>query len=132
MSEVKIPLYTAASLIFILGTPNGHKSLKISPNGHIPAIVDHTNNDFSVFESGAILLYLADKYGPEYKLLLEDNKSKSEAIKWVLETHLQGKSYLIGKTLTVSDISSFPWVRYTPWAGVELYNFLNINSWLDK
>ena len=37
--------------------------LKISPNNKIPAIVDHDNNDFSLFETGAILMYLAEKSG---------------------------------------------------------------------
>jgi len=37
--------------------------LKISPNNKIPAIVDHDNNDFSLFETGAIMLYLAEKTG---------------------------------------------------------------------
>ncbi len=37
--------------------------LKISPNNKIPAIVDHDNNDFPLFETGAILMYLAEKTG---------------------------------------------------------------------
>ncbi len=36
--------------------------LKISPNGRIPAIVD-TSNNLSIFESGAIIQYILDKYG---------------------------------------------------------------------
>ena len=37
--------------------------LEISPNNKIPAIVDHDNNDFPLFETGAILMYLAEKTG---------------------------------------------------------------------
>ena len=37
--------------------------LKISPNNKIPAIVDRDNNDYPLFETGAILLYLAEKTG---------------------------------------------------------------------
>ncbi|GAA5998812.1 glutathione S-transferase family protein [Rhodotorula paludigena] len=39
--------------------------LKINPNGRIPALVDHQNNDFTVFESKACLVYLQLKYDTE-------------------------------------------------------------------
>ncbi|KAK9351965.1 glutathione S-transferase [Lipomyces doorenjongii] len=41
---------------------------KINPNGRIPALVDHSNNDFIIWESGAIILYLVKKYDTEHKL----------------------------------------------------------------
>ena len=97
-----IELYTA-------GTPNGYKAsvmleelampytlhaldlsknqqkepafLKINPNGRIPAIVDRDNDDFCVFESGAILIYLAEKSG---RLMPQDAKGRSQVIQWLM------------------------------------------------
>ena len=58
--------------------------LKISPNNRIPAIVDHQPADgkapISVFESGAILLYLAEKTG---KFLPADSRKRIQAIEWL-------------------------------------------------
>ena len=55
--------------------------LAMNPNGRIPVIVDHENDDFVVFESGAILLYLAEKTG---KLLPANAKKRSKVIQWLM------------------------------------------------
>src|SRR5258707_14551817 len=59
--------------------------LAISPNIRIPAIVDHAPADgggpFSVFETGAILIYLAEKTG---RFLPQDMRGRSRVVQWVM------------------------------------------------
>jgi GST-like protein len=55
--------------------------LAMNPNGRIPVIVDRDNDDFVVFESGAILIYLAEKTG---QLLPQDENTRSRVIQWLM------------------------------------------------
>jgi GST-like protein len=60
------------------------KFLEVSPNNRIPAIVDHDpaggGGPLAIFESGAILLYLAEKTG---KFLPRDLRPRTDAVQWL-------------------------------------------------
>ena len=71
--------------------------LAISPNNKIPAIVDPNGPDgkpMSVFESGAILLYLASKTG---KFLPESTRGKFEVMEWLM-FQMGGVGPMLGQT----------------------------------
>ena len=86
--------YKASIMLEECGIPYTSKHIKLSkkhqkqdgflalnPNGRIPVIVDHENDDFVVFESGAILIYLAEKAG---KFLPADPKQRSRVLQWLM------------------------------------------------
>ncbi len=127
----------------------------LNPYGKIPAILDPDGPEdkpMALFESGAILIYLADKSG---QFLPKVSAARYETLQWlmfqmggigpmfgqlgffhkfagrefedkrprdryvteakrllaVLEERLAGRSWLLGDTYTIADISVFPWVR---------------------
>lgn len=148
--------------------------LKLNPNGRIPTIVDRSNNDFVVFESGAILWYLAEKYD---KFLPSDPLKKSQTMQWlmfqmggvgpimgqamyfqriaakngdknpsaieryvhesrrlleVLNTHLDGRTYLVNEEYTIADMATYPWARAYYWANVSVEGLPHLQAWFDR
>ncbi|KAL1942639.1 hypothetical protein VTO73DRAFT_4879 [Trametes versicolor] len=57
--------------------------LKLNPNGRVPTLVDHSNGDFTIWESDAILLYLVENYDKEHKLSVADVHEKFKLIQWL-------------------------------------------------
>ena len=80
LEELELP-YQVRPLALGSGEQKQDWFLKINPNGRIPAIVDHDAGDFAVFESGAILVYLAEKTG---RLMPQDAKGRSEVMQWLM------------------------------------------------
>ncbi|OQE07507.1 hypothetical protein PENVUL_c013G07560 [Penicillium vulpinum] len=151
-----ITLYTCA-------TPNGFKIsitleelglswfLKLNPNGRLPAITDGKTR---VFESGAIMLYLVEKYDSERKIsyapedtpgyleqlsqahhfagfapvrsdwVIQRYVDETKRLYMVLNTRLGESPYVAGEKFTIADIASFCWVRASP----NLLDF-NLDDW---
>ena len=80
LEELALP-YTLHTLDLSGGEQKKPDFLKINPNGRIPAIVDRSEDDFAVFESGAILVYLAEKTG---RLMPADAKGRSRVMQWLM------------------------------------------------
>ena len=80
LEELALP-YTVHSIALQQLEQKEDWYLKLNPNGRIPTIVDKDAGDFAVFESGAILLYLAEKTG---KLMPLDAKGRSLVVQWLM------------------------------------------------
>ena len=80
LEELGLP-YTVRAISFEKKEQKEPWYLELNPNGRIPTIIDHDEDDFVVFESGAILIYLAEKTG---KLMPTDRKGRSRVIQWLM------------------------------------------------
>ncbi|KAJ7935515.1 hypothetical protein B0H13DRAFT_1948259 [Mycena leptocephala] len=151
-------------MLYTVGTPNGRKAsvmleelkaayglirqeraegpwfIAMNPNGRIPVIVDRARNNFTVFETGAILHYLQQHYDKENRFSFdpathpnESNevctghfKNAAEQIPYaqkryndeskrlleVLEIRLKDHEYLVGGKYTIADLNAYTWCEF--------------------
>ncbi|RJG25872.1 glutathione S-transferase family protein [Massilia cavernae] len=115
--------------------------------GRIPAINDRDEDNFVVFESGAILIYLSEKTG---KLMPSDMKGRSKVLQWlmfqmggidaikdeasrmhlfrVMDERLQGNEYLAGD-YSIADIANWVRIRTHMRSGISVDDFPNLKRW---
>jgi GSH-dependent disulfide-bond oxidoreductase len=148
--------------------------LAISPNNKIPAITDPEGPDgkpISLFESGAILVYLAAKTG---KFMPKGDREKYEVLQWlmfqmggvgpmlgqahhfrlyapekiqyaidrysneakrlyaVIDKRLAASPFLGGRTYSIADIATFPWLRSWENQGIVLDDYPHLKKWFEQ
>ena len=73
--------YTVKNIDLAAGDQHKPYFLKMNPNGRIPVIVDHEEDGLVIFDSNAILFYLAEKTG---KLLPQEGIERQEVMQWLM------------------------------------------------
>ncbi len=80
LEELEIP-YHVHPINLAAGEQKAETFLALNPNGRIPVIVDRANDDLAVFESGAIMVYLAEMTG---RLLPTESKARARVMSWLM------------------------------------------------
>jgi glutathione S-transferase len=80
LEELEIP-YNVHPINLAAGEQKTETFLALNPNGRIPVIVDRANDDLAVFESGAIMVYLAEMTG---RLLPTESKARARVMSWLM------------------------------------------------
>src|SRR6201747_431426 len=180
LEEIGLP-YEAHSINIGINETWGPEYLSLNPNGKIPAIIDPNGpggKPLGLFESGAILFYLAEKTG---KLLPADPARRYQTIQWVhfqmggigpmfgqlgyfnkfagkeiadkrpleryvaeskrllgvIETHLDGRQWIMEDNYSIADISMLGWVRnligfYGARELVAFDSLKHVPAWLER
>ena len=118
--------------------------LEISPNNKLPAMVDPDGpggKPLSMFESGAMLVYLASKSG---RFLPEDLAKKWSTLSWlmfqmgeanrlygVIDRRLKESAYIACDEYTIADMAIVPWLRFPERQGVAVDEYPYLKRWRD-
>ena len=111
--------------------PNDQKTpeyLSLNPNGKIPAMIDPNGPDgkpFGLFESGAILVYLAEKTG---KLLPKDPAGRYEALQWVM-FQMGGVGPMFGQLDFSPNLRAKTLKTNGPWSAIAMKASASCKSW---
>jgi len=152
LEELAVP-YEIAMLDLKAGDHLQESYLRINPMGKVPAIVDE---EFTLWESGAILLYLAEKYGN----LNTTPEARAEVAQWILfanatlgpgifveasrdrelprllgplEQKLQAQPFLIGSQFSVADVAVGSILFYIPlMLPVDLKDYSAISDYVKR
>ena len=131
--------------------------LEISPNNKVPAIVDHDGpggEEIALFESGAILLYLAEMggFGPmlgqahhfnRYAPMRPGNPvvlpyaqerytNEAGRLYSVLDKRLSSHDYVAADDYTIADIAIFPWCRLHERQRQDINDYPNVKRWFER
>mgnify|MGYP003626859709 CR=1 FL=1 len=128
--------YTVKPINILTGEQHSPEFIAISPNNRVPAIVDHDGPDGSphaIFESGAILLYLAQKYD---KFWIEHGINRycgeTKRLYGLIDRRLGEQEYLAGENYSLADMATFPWMidKQQKFHGIDVSEFTNVQRWL--
>lgn len=76
------------------------------------------------------------RYAPEkIEYGIKRYRNETKRLYGVLEKRLEGRRYLVGRDggkYSVADMSTFTWVRWSPWAGIELDEFPKLKEWAER
>ncbi|KAI0690195.1 glutathione S-transferase C-terminal-like protein [Cerioporus squamosus] len=86
--------YETVYLKLVTNENKSEEHTKYNPNGRIPTLVDHKNNDFAIWESGAIISYVTEKHDPTRNISFEKFEDKMQMLQWLFfQSSGQGPYY---------------------------------------
>lgn len=125
------------------GEQFGSGFVAVNPNSEIPALLDRSEpSPVRVFESGAILMYLAEKFGA---FLPANGAARAECLSWlfwqmdVLDRRLAESPYLAGDEYTIADMAVWPWYGalakgqlYEAGEFLQVQTYTHVLGWTDQ